>query len=74
MAERKKIRFKDAMMNLPIKQELWLKKKSQRWLANKTKIREPILSQIINGRIIPTSEERAAIAKVLKKTEDFLFA
>lgn len=74
MSERKQIRFKDSFLNLPIKQELWLLKKTQRWLSKKSKIDEATLSKIIKGRIVPTEDEKARISKVLKKKEDYLFA
>ena len=46
---------------------------SQRELARQTRIHESTLSQIVNGRVVPRSDEKARIAGVLGKDVRELF-
>jgi transcriptional regulator with XRE-family HTH domain len=47
---------------------------SQRWLAEKARIHESQLSQIINGKLLPSDRQRQAIAKALKMQLEQLFS
>ena len=47
---------------------------SQRWLAEKARIHESQVSQIINGKLLPSDRQRKAIAKALRMQADELFS
>ena len=47
---------------------------SQRWLAEKARIHESQVSQIINGKLLPSERQRRAIAKALKLQPEELFS
>jgi len=46
----------------------------QRELSRRAKIRQPLLSEIENGKILPGPEMRVRLARVLRVPEDWLFS
>ena len=46
---------------------------SQRWLADRARVHESQLSQIINGKLIPNHRQREAIARALRMRSDQIF-
>jgi len=48
-------------------------RRTQRWIARRTRIDETRLSRIISCQAHPFPEEKRALARVLAKSEDELF-
>jgi len=64
----------DPQRNGRLKQAIFESRfRQQNEVALQARIHETRMSDIINGRAIPTSQERARIAKLLKRSESDLF-
>jgi len=61
------------MYNIEILKTLKDKDMTQGKLAKISGLNETLISQIINGRIVPSAEEKQTICIALKKTEQELF-
>ena len=59
--------------NLRIKMLLIAQNTSQRWLSQQTRIDEPTISRILNGRVSATEREKRLISGVLQRPVSELF-
>ena len=59
--------------NPALKLAIFTSGKRQMEIARRADIHPTILSRIVNGRLPPTDEQRAALARVLRKRIDELF-
>lgn len=59
--------------NAALRNAIFLSRRTQRDIANRTRIRESRLSQIVRGWITATEAEQKALAKTLKLPIDHLF-
>lgn len=66
--------MKSPHINLALKMALFEERTTQRRLAKKLRMTEPHLSDIVRRRVDPTDDEKAAIAKALKRDQGELFS
>ena len=63
----------DPTPNLKLRNEIFLKAWTQKDLAEKTGISEAYISRFINGYMVPTADQRKAIAAALRVAEGKVF-